>query len=49
LVGGTAATPEHYTVAITCDADDPEADEDLTFTSGKNADVVAGETSPINY
>lgn len=49
LVGGTAVTPEYYTVAIACDADDPEADEDRTCTSGKIADLVAGKTSPINF
>ena len=49
LVGGTAVAPAHYTIAVTCDADDPEADDNLTFTAGKNADVIAGETTTIDF
>ena len=49
LVGGTASTPEQYTIAVTCDADDPTNNDSLTFTAGMNADVVAGETSTINF
>ncbi|MEN8108311.1 MAG: DUF4382 domain-containing protein [Pseudomonadota bacterium] len=49
LVGGTASTPEPYTIALTCDADDPEANNSLTFTAGQNADVVAGETWTTNF
>ena len=47
LVGGTTTTPEQYTVAVTCDADDPDTNDNLAFTAGKNADVIAGETSTI--
>ena len=49
LLGGTVAIPEPYTVALTCDTDDSEIDEDLTFTAGQNADVVAGETWTTNF
>lgn len=54
LLGGTASTPEPYTIAVTCDADDPAINESLTvnsliFTTGQNADVIAGETTPIDF
>jgi hypothetical protein len=49
LVGGTASMPEPYTIALTCDADDPQADDSITFTEGKNADVTAGETWTTNF
>ena len=49
LVGGATSAPEPYTVAVTCDADDPEADESLNFTEGQNADVVAGQTETADF
>lgn len=33
-----------YTLAYTCDADDPEADEDLTFYDERDVVIAAGET-----
>jgi hypothetical protein len=44
LAGGTEAAPEPYTVAVTCDPDDPNVDESLGFTGGVNAGVVAGQS-----
>jgi hypothetical protein len=50
LMGGAVSTPEPYTVALTCDTDDPELNDDsLTFTAGQNADVVAGQTWTANF
>jgi hypothetical protein len=49
VVGGTESAPEAYTVAVTCDADDPETDDSLDFTAGQNADVVAGQTETADF
>lgn len=49
LPGGTEATPDPYTVALTCDPDDPMANEGLTFTGVQNADVVAGQVDTRNF
>ena len=45
-----------YTVALTCDADDPLADyplpnaiPEVAFTLGQNADVVVGQTATVNF
>jgi len=34
--------PGPYTVALVCEADDPELDEDLTFDGVANVDAIAG-------
>jgi len=52
LPGGTAAQPTPYTVALTCDADDPEADDQsgaVNFTGAQDVDVVAGQTTPADF
>lgn len=49
LVGGKVSTPEPYTVALTCGTDDPELNDDLTFTAGQSAEVVAGQTWTANF
>jgi hypothetical protein len=49
ILGGTVSTPELYTVAVTCDADDPETNESLSFTAGQNANVVAGQTETADF
>jgi hypothetical protein len=51
LPGGTAAQPLQYTVALTCDPDDPTADAttEVTFTPGQNAGVVVGQTTGIDF
>ena len=45
-----------YTVALTCDADDPLANDPLpnaipevAFTLGQNADVVVGQTTTVDF
>lgn len=49
----SSADPTPYTVALTCDTDDPEVDEDNTtvvvFTDGQNADVSTDQTTVINF
>ncbi|MGM0449925.1 MAG: DUF4382 domain-containing protein, partial [Pseudomonadota bacterium] len=37
-----------YTVSHTCDADDNEQDEELTFSTGQTVTVTAGETTELN-
>ena len=55
LPGGTVAQPKSYTVALTCDADDPDLNSDpdhppqVTFTPGQNANVVVGQTVIVNF
>ena len=51
LSGGTAATPAQYTVALTCDADDPvlDATTEVVFIAAQNANVVAGQTATIDF
>jgi uncharacterized protein DUF4382 len=50
LRGGTTAAPEPYTVALTCDSDDATLDDPgVMFTAGQNANVVAGQTTPISF
>jgi len=49
LPRGTQSTLEPYSVAVTCDTDDPESDDSLAFTAGKNADVVAGQTETASF
>ncbi|WP_303904920.1 DUF4382 domain-containing protein [Thiohalomonas denitrificans] len=40
-----------YTVALTCDAaaDQPDTDDDITFSSTRNATVTAGETVMVDF
>jgi hypothetical protein len=52
LPGGTAAAPEPYTAALSCDMDDPlmnNTDMEVAFTAGQNADVIAGETETVDF
>ena len=51
LPGGTVAQPALYTVALTCDADDPLLDEttEVRFTLGQNASVVMGQTTTAGF
>jgi hypothetical protein len=51
LPGGTVAQPLQYTVALTCDADDPivDATTEVTFTPAQNAGVIVGQTTPVNF
>ena len=51
LSGGTAATPAQYTAALTCDSDDAElnATTEVTLTAAQNANVVAGQTTTIDF
>ena len=51
----TDTDPTPYTVALTCDADDPEVDEDLIFTdgetdgTGQNADAYTDQTTVVDF
>ncbi len=38
-----------YTVALTCAADNPLVDDDLTFTPSQSVVVVAGQTAPADF
>jgi hypothetical protein len=52
LPAGTTAAPTPYSVALTCDVDDPMVDDTsavVTFTAGKNADVVIGQTTTVDF
>ena len=51
LPGGTVAQPKPYTVALTCDVDDPllDATTEVTFTPGQNADVVVGQIATVDF
>jgi hypothetical protein len=51
LPGGTVAEPVQYTVALTCDSDDPTTDAttEVTFTPGHNAGVVANQTAVVDF
>ena len=51
LPGGTVAVPQPYTVALTCDADDPllDATTEVAFTLGHDADVVRGRTTTVDF
>jgi hypothetical protein len=51
LPGGTVAQPLQYTVALTCDSDEPTTDDttDVTFTPALNADVIAGQTTLVGF
>jgi hypothetical protein len=52
LPGGTTALPTPYSVALTCDADDPTVDDTtaaVKFTAGKNADLVIGQTTTVDF
>ena len=52
LPGGTTAVPTPYTVALTCDVDDPTVNDTIAvvkFTAGKNADVVIGQTTTVDF
>ena len=51
LPGGTVAQPKPYTVALTCDADDPllDATTEVTFTLAQSANVVIGQTATVNF
>jgi hypothetical protein len=52
LLGGTVILPLHYTAALTCDADDPLADDDtatVAFVGTRNVAVVAGQTVTSNF
>ena len=51
LPGGTVAQPRLYTVALTCDADDPllDATTEVAFTLGQNADVVARQVTTVDF
>ena len=51
LPGGTVAQPKPYTVALTCDADDPLLDSttEVAFTLGQSANVVMGQTATVNF
>lgn len=42
-------TEGDYTIAYSCDPDDPEAKDSLTFTGSRNVTVVAGETQPEDF
>ena len=51
LPGGTVAQPTLYTVALTCDVDDPllEATTEVTFTPGQTAAVIVGQTATVDF
>jgi hypothetical protein len=51
LPGGTIAQPVPYTVALTCDEDDPmlDAPTEVTFTVGRNASVVVGQVTTVDF
>ena len=52
LPGGTVAQPARYTIALTCDADDPEADDQsgaVMFTGAQDVEVVAGQTTTADF
>jgi hypothetical protein len=52
LPGGTTALPTPYSVALTCDVDDPTVDDTtaaVKFTAGKNADLVIGQTTTVDF
>jgi hypothetical protein len=52
LPAGTTAAPTPYSVALTCDVDDPMVDDTsavVTFTAGTNADVVIGQTTTVDF
>jgi hypothetical protein len=52
LPGGTAALPTPYTVALTCGIDDPtinDSDVFVPFYGAQNADVLAGETTIVDF
>jgi len=52
LPGGTAALPKQYTVALTCDADDPLVNDDVNtvaFGAAQNADVVTRQTTTVDF
>lgn len=42
-------TEGDYTIGYTCDADDPDADNDLTFTGTRNVTVSANETQTEDF
>lgn len=42
-------TDGEYTIAYTCDSDDPEEEEELEFHGERNVDVVEGETQEENF
>ena len=52
LLGGTVTLPLQYTVALTCDADDPLSNDDIAtvaFVGERNVAVVAGQTVTSNF
>jgi Domain of unknown function (DUF4382) len=51
LPGGTVAQPAPYTVALTCDFDDPtlDATNEVVFSPGKDASVVVGQRSIVDF
>ena len=51
LPGGTVALPTPYTVALTCDADDPTTDAttEVTFSPAQNAGVVIGQVRQVDF
>jgi Domain of unknown function (DUF4382) len=52
LLGGTEAMPAPYSVALTCDMDDPLTDDmgtDVGFTAAQNAEVIAGQVESISF
>ena len=58
LPGGTVAQPAPYTVALTCDFDDPMVNDDpavvdpmndVMFSPGKDAGVVVGQVTSVDF
>ena len=56
LPGGTVAQPALYTLALTCDADNPLADNpsptdptEVRFTPARDASLVLGEISRVDF